>query len=95
MKRQVLIMKINSVSSIYSIYDTKPAVSRKKTTDTASADSYKVSSEGKDYNNIYKAVMQSSDIREDKVNSISQQIADGTYSVSAESLADKILFGFK
>jgi negative regulator of flagellin synthesis FlgM len=94
MKRQVLIMKINSVSSIYSVYNTKPAISRKKTTDAASADSYNVSNEGKGYNSIYKAVMQSPDIREDKVNSISQQIADGTYNVSTQDLADKILSGF-
>lgn len=87
-------MKISSVSSIYGVYNTKPAVSRKKNTDTKSADTYNVSSEAKDFNAIYKAVMQSPDIREDKVNTISQQIADGTYSVSSEDLADKLLSRF-
>ena len=84
-------MKISSVSNLYSVYNTKPAVSRKKPEERSQADSYNVSSEAKDYNMVYKAVMQSSDIREDKINSISQKIADGTFNVSAEKLADKIL----
>ena len=87
-------MKISNVSNIYGVYNTKPAVSRKKTADSNAADTYDVSHEGKSYNTVYKAVMQSSDIREDKVNAIQKRIAEGTYNVSAEELADKILSRF-
>lgn len=84
-------MKIYNVSSSYGVYNNKPAISRKKTTGSKTADSYNVSSEGKDFHVIYKSVMQTPDIREDKVNTISQQIKDGSYNVNTDDLADKIL----
>lgn len=89
-------MKISSsFNNIYGVYNnTKPAISRKKTTGKEATDIYDVSREAKDYNTIYKAVMQSPDIREDKIKAISKQIEEGTYNVSAQALAEKILSGY-
>jgi negative regulator of flagellin synthesis FlgM len=87
-------MKIGNVSGSYGVYNSKPAISRKKTTGSSSTDTYDVSNEGKDFQIVYKSVMQSQDIREDKINAISKQIEEGTYNVSSEELADKILSRF-
>ena len=38
-----------------------------------------------------QAVAKASDIREDKVNDLKKQFANGTYHVTAEELADKLL----
>ncbi len=50
-----------------------------------------ISSIGKDIQTAKNAVKASSDIREGKVADIKKQIAAGTYNVSGESFADKLL----
>jgi len=86
-------MKISNIASAYGIYDSKkPAVSRKKTQSGDNKDNIDVSNTAKDYQLAMKSVKQSSgDIREDKIAELKQKIEDGSYNVSAEDIASKML----
>jgi negative regulator of flagellin synthesis FlgM len=55
------------------------------------ADSMELSDKAKDISFALKAVQDSPDVREDLVIAIKQQIAAGTYSVSGEKIAEKII----
>ena len=57
-------------------------------------DKLEISQAGKDINVAKKAIKASPDVREDKIEAIKKQMAEGTYSVSTEALADKILNSF-
>lgn len=50
-----------------------------------------LSSDVKDFNQIKKAVDNIPDIREDKVQQIKKQINEGTYNVSGEKIAEKMV----
>ena len=61
------------------------------TSSTGSAEHIAISSKAKDIQKATEAVNAAPDIRIEKVNRIKEQIANGTYSVSSEQLAEKIL----
>ena len=50
-----------------------------------------LSSKAKDIQKAHEAIRSAPDIRTDKVNSIKQQLSDGTYQVNSRDVADKIL----
>jgi negative regulator of flagellin synthesis FlgM len=56
-----------------------------------SADKVNVSSNGKLFQDIQKAVLGSPDIRADKVSEIEAKIAQGTYEPDYNTIADKLL----
>ena len=61
------------------------------TSSTSSTEQIAISSNGKDIQRATEAVKASPDIRIEKVDRIKEQIANGSYSVSSEQLAKKIL----
>lgn len=87
-------MRIDALNQVGQIYDAKG--NRKVNCKAKSADSDKVeiSSFGKDLQIAKQAVASSSDIREEKIAEYKRRIANGTYNVSAEAFADKILAGY-
>ena len=64
-------------------------VSKKGT--VSQADKLEISQAGKDYQVAKQAVKEASDIRVDLVNDIKERLANGTYNVSDEDFADKLL----
>lgn len=84
-------MRIDAYNKISQLYQTsKP----KKTTGSGSVskrDSLEISQVGKDYQVAKAAVQTAPDVRMDKVNAIRQQLASGTYSVSGEEIADRLV----
>lgn len=84
-------MKISNIASVYNIYNKKPAVSRKKAGVNEAYDSFNVSDEARDFQVAYKAASAAPDIREDRVNAIKAQVENGSYNVSAEAVADKMM----
>lgn len=54
-------------------------------------DELNISSESRLKHRVMQAVKQSDDIREDRVQELQQQIATGTYEVSADQVAEKII----
>jgi negative regulator of flagellin synthesis FlgM len=61
------------------------------TSSTGGAEHIAISSKAKDIQKATEAVNAAPDIRIEKVDRIKEQIANGSYSVSSEQLAEKIL----
>ena len=64
-------------------------VSKKGT--VSQTDKLEIAQAGKDYQVAKQAVKEASDIRVDLVNDIKERLANGTYNVSDEDFADKLL----
>ena len=79
---------INRVSQLYQANSTKRVA---KSSSVERFDSVQISQMGKDYQVAKAAVAATPDVRTDVVNDIKQRMQDGTYDVSMEMLADKLL----
>lgn len=79
---------INKVSQLYQVAKPKKAAG---TGSTDTKEKYEVSRFGQDYQTAKAAVKASDDIREDKVSGIKKALATGTYNVSAQEIADKMV----
>ena len=90
-------MRIGAYNQINQLYG-KQSVKKKQDSSTISAtstrDQVSFSTTGKDIQITKAALSSIPDIREDKVNAIKERIAAGTYNVSAESFADKLIAVF-
>ena len=84
-------MRIEAYNQINQIYNTNKATKAKKTTKTGLSDQVQISSIGKDIQTLKQAVADSSDIREELTAPLKESINAGTYNVSSESFADKLL----
>ena len=87
-EREAVSMRIdayNAVSQVYktSAYAKDKSIAVKKT----EKDKY----EAKVYNTARTAVNEASDVRLDKVNDIKARMSAGTYNISSEAVADKML----
>ena len=79
---------INRVSQLYQANSTKKVAKAKS---TEKYDSVQISQMGKDYQVAKAAVAAAPDVRTDLVNDIKTRMQNGTYDVSMEMLADKLL----
>ena len=82
---------MNQVSQIYSNNRTRKAVNDNK---TSFADTLELSQAGKDLQVAKTAVNAAPEVREDRVAALKAAMANGTWSVSDEDLADKMLSAF-
>lgn len=84
-------MRIDAINRVNQLYQaTKPKkVNEDKS--TKAVERYEVSKEGRDYQTAKTAVKASPDIREDKVADIKNALTTGTYNVSAQEIADKMV----
>jgi len=87
----VIHMRIDAFNQVSQLYRTSGTKKAGKTSTTAATDKVEISQIGKDFQIAKQAVSQASDIREDRVNAIREQMNNGTYNVSMEDLADKLL----
>lgn len=76
------------VNKLYQMNNTKRAA---RMNAANQKDSVEISDTGRFYQIAKQAVAQSPDIREDKVDALKQGMASGTYDVSMEELADKMV----
>ena len=79
---------INRVSQLYQANSTKKVAKAKG---AEKYDSVQISQMGKDYQVAKAAVAATPDVRTDLVNDIKTRLQNGTYDVSMEMLADKLL----
>lgn len=85
-------MRVDAYSAVSQIYHKGAASSVKKKGGTASySDKLEISRTAKDYQVAKEAVSNASEVREDKVAYIKAKMAAGTYRVSAEAVAGRIL----
>ena len=86
-------MQVSNINSAYGVYTSEKVsvVKKTKNAKVADKDSFNLSNEAKDFNTIRAAIAKSPDIRLDKVNRIKEQIETGTYNVSSEDIANKLV----
>lgn len=84
-------MRIEAYTQVQQLYNAKKAAKTPAASNTAVSDKIQISSIGKDIQTAKSAVEASSDIREELVAPIKESIANGTYRVSGESFAEKLL----
>ena len=85
-------MRIEAYSQVQQIYGTNRSSKTSRTSQAGyGQDAVEISSIGKDIQTAKAAVNGSSDIREDKTSALKASISSGTYNVSGESFADKLI----
>jgi negative regulator of flagellin synthesis FlgM len=88
-------MRIEAYTQVQKLYDTNKAKKAAVGSSVNVSDKLQLSSLGKDIQWAKKAVAESSDVREDVVAPIKARIQSGTYEVSADSFADKLIQKFE
>lgn len=88
-------MRIEAYTQVQSLYNTKKTVAPQSKEKTGFSDKLQISDLGKEIQIAKQAVAGSSDVREDVTAPIKTAIQAGTYEVSAESFADKLLQKFE
>ena len=88
-------MRIEAYNQINQIYNTNKTTKASKTSKSGLSDQVQISSIGKDIQTLKQAVADSPDIREELTAPLKESINAGTYNVSSESFADKLLQKFK
>lgn len=84
-------MRIQSYIQVQQMYNTQKPNRTQKTAQSSFADKLQISTLGKDIQTAKTALANTSDIREDRIAELKTAIQDGTYEVSGESFADKLL----
>lgn len=85
-------MRIQAYTQVQQLYNTQKNKKTSSTTTVSSKkDALELSSIGKELQIAKKAVSEASDIREDVTAPIKAQIQNGTYEVSGESFAQKLI----
>ena len=84
-------MRIEAFNQIQQLYNTSKTNKSQKTEKPAFADQVQISSIGKDIQTAKQAVANAPDVREEITAPIKSAIAGGTYQVSMDSFADKII----
>lgn len=84
-------MRIEAYTQVQQLYNTKKTAKAPKAQSVSAYDKIQISSIGKDFQTAKAAVAAGSDIREDLIAPIKAGINNGTYRVSGESFAEKLL----
>lgn len=85
-------MRIEMISKVAATYKTDKVTTKRNVYSKASVrDQLSISQTGYDYQIAKQAVAEASDIREDKVSQLKQQIASNNYSVDTGDFASKLL----
>lgn len=84
-------MRIDAFNKVSQLYQANSVKSTSKTRSSSFSDKLEISQLGKDYQAAKQIVAQTADVREDKVNEIKQRMEAGTYEVSSEELAQKLV----
>lgn len=87
-------MRVDAVNQISQIYKPSSAKKVNKAGAVSNKDAYEVSQFAKEYQIAKNAVSKTSDVREDKVAEIKEALASGTYNVSAQEIAEKMVSRF-
>lgn len=84
-------MRIEAYNQVQQLYNSSKVVKEQKTQTKGKLDQVQISSMGMNIQAATQAVKNASDIRYDVVEPLKKAINDGTYEVSGESFAEKLL----
>lgn len=87
-------MRIEAYNQVQQLYSTSKVNKPQKTEKAAQTDGFQLSKAGKDLQTAKAAVTQAPDIRHELVDSIKERIQNGTYDVSVDDFANKLLEKF-
>uniref|UniRef100_UPI004055C89B flagellar biosynthesis anti-sigma factor FlgM n=1 Tax=Acetatifactor sp. TaxID=1872090 RepID=UPI004055C89B len=87
-------MRIDAYAQVQQLYQTQKVNRSQKTGSVAKSDKVQISSLGKDIQTAKAAVAGSPDIREELTAPIKARIQNGTYEVSNQSFAEKLMQKF-
>lgn len=84
-------MRIDGMQKVAQLYSSNATTKTEKKKVEAAKDKLQISQAGRDYQIARKAVMEAPDVREDKIVDIKSRMEAGTYDVSAEAFAEKVI----
>lgn len=84
-------MRIEAYTQVQQLYSTKKTAKSQQTAKKSASDKIEISSFGKDIQTAKNAVAAADDIREELTAPLKASIANGTYQVSGESFAEKLM----
>lgn len=84
-------MRIEAYTQVHQLYKTANTKKNQKASSASFSDQLQISSVGKDFQTAKAAVANSPDIREEITAPLKASIQAGTYQVSGESFAQKLL----
>jgi negative regulator of flagellin synthesis FlgM len=84
-------MRIDAFNKISELYKTSSVKNTSKTKGTSFSDTLEISQTGKDYQVAKQVIARTPDVREDKINEIKQRMEAGTYNVTIQDAADKLV----
>lgn len=84
-------MRIDALNQVSHLYQANKTKKVSKSSEKEKKDQFEISQSAKDYQTAKKALSQTPDIREDKVAEIKNAMNTGTYNVSAQEIADKMV----
>ena len=83
-------MRIDAYMQVNQLYQANKPRAAAKSSRSDASDSLEISSFGKDYQVAKKAAAEISDVREDRIKDIMDQMKAGTYNVSIEDVAENL-----
>lgn len=84
-------MRVDAYSRINSIFGVNGKTKTASVSKSGARDKVEISGLGRDMQIAKQAVSESSDIREERVAEVKEQIDKGTYGVSGDAFAEKII----
>lgn len=84
-------MRIDAFNKISELYKASNVKSTAKAKNMSFSDTLEISQTGKDYQVAKQIIARTPDIRETKVNEIMERMKAGTYNVTIEDVADKLV----
>lgn len=84
-------MRIDAYNQVAKMYQSTKVKPVNKVQKSKTSDAFEISQAGKDYQTAVQAVKESADVREDKVNQIKEALASGTYNVTGEEFAERMV----
>ena len=87
----VVFMRIDGMQKVAQLYSSNTVNKAEKKKVEAEKDKLHISQAGRDYQIARKAVAEAPDVREDLVADIKSRLEAGTYEVSADAFAEKVI----
>ena len=84
-------MRIDGMQKVAQIYSSNTIAKTEKKKVEAAKDNLQISQAGRDYQIARKAVSEAPDVREELVADIKSRVEAGTYNVSADAFAEKVI----
>jgi negative regulator of flagellin synthesis FlgM len=84
-------MRIEAYTQVQQVYNTKKAAKAQRTDKKLGSDQLQISDFGRDIQAAKNAVAEADDVRTELTAPLKASIANGTYQVSGESFAEKLM----